>query len=72
LSAVMAMLMNLVPGKPFSWDNYQSLKTDNTSDKNDFAYFQIDPRAIDQVVPDYLTGSLRQRRLQFSRRQPRR
>ena len=72
LSAAMAMLMNLVPGKPFSWDNYQSLKTDNTSDKNDFAYFQIDPRAIDQVVPDYLTGSLRQRRLQFSRRQPRR
>ena len=26
LSATMAMTMNLVPGKPFSWDNYQSLQ----------------------------------------------
>ncbi len=72
LSATMAMLMNLVPGKPFSWDNYQSLKTDNTSDKNDFAYFDISPRSIDLVVPDYLSGSMRQRRLQTQRRQPRR
>ena len=72
LSAIMAMLMNLVPGKPFSWDNYQSLKTDNISSKNDFAYFHIIPRAIQTVVPDYLTGSIRQRRLHALRRQPRR
>jgi len=72
LSAMQAMLMNLVPGKPFSWDNYQSLKTDNVSSKNDFAYFHIEPRAIDVVVPDYLTGSIRQRRLQALRQQPRR
>jgi NADH dehydrogenase len=72
LSASMAAVMNLVPGKPFSWDNFQSLKTDNTSSRNDFAYFGVYPRAIDQVVPDYLTGSPRQRRLQTLRRQPRR
>lgn len=72
LSAVMAMVMNLVPGKPLSWDNYKSLQTDNVSNKNDFAYFHIDPRSIDLVVPDYLTGSIRQRRLQALRRQPRR
>jgi len=72
LSATMAMLMNLVPGKPFSWDNYQSLKTDNTSSQNDFEYFHIAPRSIELVVPDYLTGSIRQRRLQKLRRQPRR
>ena len=72
LSAIMAMLMNLVPGKPFSWDNYQSLQTDNTSDNDDFAYFHINPRSIDLVVPDYLSGSMRQRRLQAQRRQPRR
>lgn len=72
LSATMAMLMNLVPGKPFSWDNYQSLKTDNTSSQNDFEYFHIAPRSIEVVVPDYLTGSIRQRRLQKLRRQPRR
>lgn len=72
LSATMARLMDLVPGKPFSWDNYQSLKTDNVSSKNDFAYFHIEPRAIGVVVPDYLSGSLHQRRLGSLRRQPRR
>jgi len=72
LSATMAVVMELVPGKPFSWDNYQSLKTDNTSEQNGFAYFGIYPRAIDVVVPDYLAGSVHQRRLQSFRRQPRR
>ena len=72
LSATMAALMNLVPGKPFSWDNYLSLKTDNTSDQNGFAYFGVEPVAIDLVVPDYLRGSSHQRRLQSFRRQPRR
>ncbi len=72
LSAVMAMVMNLVPGKPLSWDNYRSLQTDNVSSRNDFEYFHIDPLSIDLVVPDYLTGSMKQRRLQKLRRQPRR
>ena len=71
LSATMAAVLDWVPGKPFSWDNYQSLKTDNTSDQNGFGYFGIEPRAIDLVVPDYLTGSVHQRRLQTFRRQPR-
>ena len=72
LSATMAAVMDWVPGKPFSWDNYQSLKTDNTSKQNGFRYFGIYPRAIDVVVPDYLTGSVHQCRLQSFRRQPRR
>jgi len=72
LSASMAAVMDFVPGKPFSWDNYQSLKTDNTSNEKGFAYFGIDPRSIDLVVPDYLTGSVHQRRLQTFRQQPRR
>lgn len=72
LSATMAAVMDRVPGKPFSWDNYQSLKTDNVSKQNGFAYFGIYPRAIEAVVPDYLTGSVHQRRLTDFRRQPRR
>jgi len=72
LSASMAMMMNLVPGKPFSWDNYQSLKTANVSSKNDFEYFHIAPRSVELVVPDYLTGSVKQRRLHKFRRQARR
>lgn len=72
LSATLALLMGLVPGKPFSWDNYQSLQTDSTTEQNDFAYFGIEPCAIDMVVPDYLTGSIHQRRLQSFRRRSRR
>jgi NADH dehydrogenase len=72
LSATMAAVMDWVPGKPFSRDNYQSLKTDNISNQNGFAYFGVYPRAINVVVPDYLTGSVHQRRLQNFRRQPRR
>ena len=69
LSATMAMVMNLIPGTPLSWDNYLSLKTDNVSSQDDFSYFHIEPRSIDMVVPDYLNGSGRQRRLQAARRQ---
>jgi len=72
LSASMALVMGLVPGKPFSMDNYRSLQTDNTTETNGFAYFGIAPRSIDTVVPDYLTGSVQQRRLQACREQPRR
>jgi len=71
LSASMAALMEWIPGKPFSWDNYRSLKTDNTSQNNGFSYFGISPRAIDVVVPYYLKGSVHQRRLQGFRRQRR-
>lgn len=72
LSAAMALVMGLVPTKPFSWDNYQSLQTPNTTDKNGFAYFGIYPRAIETVVPDYLNGSVHQQRLHNFRAQPRR
>ena len=71
LSAAMAAVMNLVPGKPLSWDNYLSLQTDNVSDDNGLKRLGITPRAIDTVVPDYLVGSLRQRRLQSFRKRSR-
>jgi len=72
LSATMAAWMGLMPGKPFTMDNYRSLQTDSTTEQNGFAYFGIVPRSIETVVPDYLTGSVQQRRLQAYRRQPRR
>ena len=69
VSALMAKVMDHVPGKPFSWDNYQSLQTDNVSSENGFAYFGIEPRAIDMEVPYYLCGSEHQRKLGKFRRQ---
>lgn len=71
-SAVMATVMGLIPGKPFSRDNYLSLKTDNICEQNGFEYFGVDPRAIDLVVPYYLSGSVHQTRLQNCRKRPRR
>lgn len=71
LSATMAAVMGLVPGKPLSLDNYRSLQVDNTSERNDFAQFGIYPRSIDVVVPDYLSGSIHQRRLGSFRQRPR-
>ena len=72
VSAMMAMVMGLIPGKPFSMDNYRSLQTDNITDKNGFKYFGIAPRSLETVVPDYLNGSVQQQRLQACREQTRR
>lgn len=69
LSAAMAKVMGLVPGKPLSWDNYLSLQTDNVSDQSGFSYFGIEPRSIEVEVPYYLPGSPHQRRLGSFRRQ---
>ena len=52
-------------------DNYLSLQTDNVSEDNGLERLGITPRTIDTVVPDYLAGSLHQRRLQTFRERPR-
>lgn len=63
LSRLQGWLMDWVPGKPFSTDNYLSLQTDNTSDENCLPRFGIRPRSIESVVPGYLRTSPRQQRL---------
>ena len=61
--------MELVPGKPFSFDNYLSLKTDNVTSDNALPRLGITPTGIEAVVPGYLGVSLRQSRLDAWRRQ---
>ena len=63
LSRLQGAVMDFVPGKPFSSDNYLSLQTDNTSSHNDLPGLGIKPRSIESVVPDYLAGSPHQHRL---------
>ena len=63
LSRLQGRLMNFVPGKPFSSDNYLSLQVPNTSTENSLWRFGIRPRSVQGVVPAYLTGSLHQHRL---------
>jgi NADH dehydrogenase len=63
LSRLQGLVMDFVPGKPFSSDNYKSLQIDNVSRKNALPELGINPRSINAAVPDYLSGSLRQARL---------
>ncbi len=63
LSRLQGRVMDFVPGKPFSSDNYRSLQTDNTSVENSLWRFGISPRSIENTVPMYLGGKGRQRRL---------
>jgi uncharacterized protein YbjT (DUF2867 family) len=63
LSRLQGWLMDFVPGKPFSTDNYLSLQIDNTSEENALPRFGIKPRSIESTVPGYLGISPRQQRL---------
>ncbi len=56
-------LMDFVPGKPFSTDNYRSLQIDNTSTENSLWSFGIRPHSIECIVPAYLGDSIHQDRL---------
>ena len=48
-------LFNLVNmQKPFSTDNYMSLKMNSTTDRNDLIQIGITPTAVESIVPQYL------------------
>jgi uncharacterized protein YbjT (DUF2867 family) len=68
LARLQAAVMDFVPGKPFSTDNYRSLQTPNTSDHNALPDFGIRPRSIESTVPGYLVQGTHQRRLDECRR----
>jgi len=68
LSRLQGRLMDFVPGKPFSSDNYRSLQTDNTSVENSLWRFGISPRSIENTVPAYLGGAGRQQKFDKCRR----
>jgi len=71
-SRLQAAVMDFVPGKPFSTDNYKSLLVDSICDGNGFREFGIEPKRLESVVPDYLLGSREQRRLAAARKRARR
>ena len=69
LARLQGLLMDFVPGKPFSTDNYRSLQIPNTSGDNDLPRLGIRPRPLEAEVPAYLGASLHQRHLADCRRQ---
>ncbi len=68
LAKIQAFVMELVPGKPFSRDNYQSLQIDSVCDSCDTAM----PTSVKKIVPTYLGKMNRQSRLQHYRELARR
>ena len=61
LARLQGAVMDFVPGKPFSSDNYRSLKLDSTSKLNGLGYFKIIPHSIETQVFRYLGAGTRQR-----------
>lgn len=59
-SRIQGRLMDFVPGKPFSSDNYRSLQIDSTSTENALWRFGIRPHALESIVPGYLGNSIHQ------------
>ncbi|MGM0595286.1 MAG: complex I NDUFA9 subunit family protein [Pseudomonadota bacterium] len=56
-SRLQARLLEFAPGKPFSRDNYDSMRQDNVCEGDFPAIFGITPRSVEDVVPTYLRGT---------------
>jgi len=53
LSQLQARFMEFVPTKPFSMDNYLSLQTDSICNRDDFAFFNIQPASLEVIMPSH-------------------
>jgi NADH dehydrogenase len=68
MSRLQARLLGVVPGRPFTLDNYLSLQTDSICDDNGFDRLGITPQAIGSIVPGYLANDNQRGRLDQHRR----
>jgi uncharacterized protein YbjT (DUF2867 family) len=55
VARLQAFVMNFLPGKPFSIDNYKSLTIDSVCRENGCASLGIEPARMEAVIPGYLT-----------------
>jgi NADH dehydrogenase len=67
LGRLQARVAQWFPGKPFSLDNFLTLRTDSVGKQNGYADLGIEPQALTPWLPALLQGSARQRRLDESR-----
>lgn len=71
IAQIQAVVMNFIPGKPFSIDNYRSLKVDSVCSQNGCAALGVQPAHIEAVIPGYLLDWSVRARLGGYRRSPR-
>ena len=60
LSRLQSRILGVLPGKPFSYDNYLSMQLDSVCDGSGLAQLGITPRSVESMVPLYL-GTASQR-----------
>ena len=72
LSRLQAHMLGIVPGKPFTMDNYYSLQKDSICASNGLESLGISPTPIAAVVPGYLAERHTRGRYHDLRRQSRR
>ena len=68
LGRLQAQLAELLPGKPFSLDNFRSLRTDSVGKTDGYAALGIVPQPFTPWLPRLVHGAPRQRRLDGARR----
>jgi uncharacterized protein YbjT (DUF2867 family) len=68
VAALQGAVMGLLPGKPFSTDNYRSLTVDSVCKQNGCAALGLQPARMEAVVPGYLNDHSLQNRLDLYRR----
>jgi uncharacterized protein YbjT (DUF2867 family) len=59
-SRLQAIVMQMVPGKPFSLDNYRSMQVPNICEGEDLSELGVTPTTVGSVVPAYLGTRRRQ------------
>ncbi|MFK8028774.1 MAG: complex I NDUFA9 subunit family protein [Gammaproteobacteria bacterium] len=62
VSRMQAAVMDFVPGKPFSSDNFKSLMVHSICDSDGFAKMGIKPRSMGAIMPRYLGDAIKSRR----------
>ena len=67
LGRVQAQVAGLLPGKPFSPDNFRSLRTDSVGKVDGYAALGIVPQPFTPWLPRLIHGRARQRRLDIAR-----
>lgn len=68
IGATQGVLMGMLPGKPFSSDNYKSLTVDSVCKQNGCEALGLTPAHMAAVVPGYLSGHSLQSQLDRYRR----
>lgn len=68
IARLQARLMEFIPGKPFSMDNYRSLTLHSICDISGFDKLGVTPRSLESIAPIYLARAERNGRYSIYRR----